>query len=57
MNVASSSPETSLRRGLGLAGDFAGLIGLALFVPVAILAFGLPLVLLIKGVLWIFGVQ
>ena len=57
MSVASSSSESGLRRGLGFAGDFAGLIGLALFVPFAILAFGLPLVLLIKGVLWIFGVQ
>ena len=57
MNVASSSTDSGLRRGFGLAGDFVGLMGLALFVPFAILAFGLPLVLLIKAVLWIFGMQ
>jgi hypothetical protein len=57
MSVASPGTESGLRRGLGLAGDFAGLMGLALFVPFAILAFGLPLVLLIKAVLWIFGMQ
>lgn len=55
MTAVSTTAPGGLRRGLGFAGDFAGLMGLALLVPFAILAFGLPFVLLIKAVLWLLG--
>ena len=54
MSVSTVAPG-GFRRGLDFAGNFAGLMGLALLVPFAILAFGLPFVLLIKAVLWLFG--
>ena len=57
MTAAAVPAGGGFRRSLSLAGDFAGLMGLALIIPFAILAFGLPLVLLIKAVLWLFGAQ
>ena len=39
------------------AGDGLGLIGIVLCIPFAILAFALPIVLVLRGVLWIAGVK
>lgn len=44
-----------LRRASGIAGDMLGAMGVALGVPIAILAIGTPIVLCVRLLLWSVG--
>jgi len=55
--IGEARPQGLLRRAIGVAGDMFGTVAVVLCVPLVILAIGLPFALLVRLLLWIFGIE